>query len=244
MNLTFTGDVTVQKDGLTVAQGSGVYTVADGSAPPPPPPAPPDYEAQYWHNLCAMLDPAAYVHVMGTVARTVPAGEEWLMVNGWNLVLNGAPFYYRRTQPMNMPAGFTFSGASATAFSYVCRPSLVSYADPKAKYFERLARRKDLPIFSLAQSVTTTGIYKAFPTDFENGLIVAADCYDAAWTILANPSTGLMNVDDEISDTVEQRVAGPMSVAFRRSVMPGIMVRGAGLSGVGSVLYLKLPLDW
>lgn len=250
MDFTISGNYTALKDGVVVATGTGNYEITDSAppppAPPPPAPPPPDNETPFWQAQTALLDPAALVQYLGTFSATVPSGEEWFLLNSWGCTAVGGTYYHRDPRPLELPSGFTLASSITNAFATVMKPGLVSYSDPKAKFLERMARLKTLPLYRLSQAVSGAGgaVYVPFPTDFENGLICGVDCFDAAWTILATSVTGLSNLMDEISDTAPQRVAGPVMLPFKRSLFPGIMVRPGGLSGVGSVLYRKLPSDW
>jgi hypothetical protein len=220
-------------------------------------------ETAYWTAKCAMLDPAAFVHLFSSsFTVTVPADKTYYIFNAWNARLgtNGGTFFHRNPiNPVPLGEGTNIQGnGTSDAFLYYCDPSLVSYADPKAKYFERIARLQVL-VLNHIYATTTAGSgasgYSPFPSDFSNGLVVMAQAFDVAWTILTNTSAvspGKCNLMDEVSDLHQWRSANGFMLPFARSVFSGIGVAAASVAGTaasyiagnGSCLYYKLPSDW
>lgn len=220
-------------------------------------------ELAYWTAQCAMLDPAAFVHLFSSsFTVTVPSGKTYYVFNAWNAQLgtNGGTIFHRNPiKPIPLGEGTNIKGnGTSDAFLYYCDPSLVSYADPKAKYFERMARLQVL-VCNHIYATTTAGSsalgYTPFPSDFSNGLIVMAQAFDVAWTLLTNTSAvtpGKCNLMDEVSDLHQWRSANGLMLPFARSVYSGIGVApssvagtaGSYIAGSGSCLYYKLPSDW
>lgn len=122
-------------------------------------------------------------------------------------------------------------------------------------------RLKELPLYSIS-TISNLGDpiqqqYDAyFPTDFENGLIVAIHAFDGAWVGLSDFTTHSLNLMNEISDTHQIRFRNIILLPFKRSIHPGIRSRNARIDGqfadglqsdlasVCTVLYYKLPPDW
>lgn len=223
-------------------------------------------EFEYWTAQAAMLDPAAMVYISGAAfAFTVPAAKTYYLLNAWNARLGstGPTFFQRDPRlPMPMAAGFNMQGnGTAGAFAYYCDPSLVSggakYADPKGLYFERLARLKHLQLhvfgvtMAAGQAQGTTASF-TFPTDFTNALLAAANCFDMAWVALGAAGGNIINLNDEVSDDHQQRVASSLMVPFARATFGGIVSRGSNVAGSAtttiagnsSVALYKLPSDW
>jgi hypothetical protein len=224
-------------------------------------------ERAYWQEKAAMLDPRAFVHVLdANFDVTVPAGERWWLFNAWHARMgdDGGDFYLRNpARPMLMPEGLNLQGTGwSNAFIYYCRPALVIGSDPrydndpKGLYFERLAR---LPGFVLNEiyAATTAGSSSQspktpFPSDFDYGLVVAAQAHDTAWAILANASAGLCNLMNEVSDAHQWRSAEAFMLPFDRTIFTHMQtnsttVAGSGTSyidGTAALMYYKLPLDW
>lgn len=234
--------------GTTITAGAGSSLSAD--------------ELAYWQAKCAMLDPAAFVHLFSSSFDvTVPSSKTYYIFNAWNARLgtNGGTFFHRNPGvPVALGEGTNIKGnGTSDAFLYYCDPSLVSYTDPKAKYFERLARLQVLVCNHIYTETAATSAlaYTPFPSDFSNGLVVMAQAHDVAWTILTNTSAvtpGKCNLMNEVSDQHQWRSAEGLLLPFARSVFSGIgcapmTVSGSGttwVAGNGSCMYYKLPSDW
>jgi hypothetical protein len=222
-------------------------------------------EEEHWHKLAALLDPDAYVYAIGAAwSITVPANKVYYLVSAWRARLGstGNDFYLRDPrQPMPMLPGFNLqSNGHASAHYYYCDPSLVTYADPKEKYFERLASLVDLQQYILGATMASgqaqgTTASATFPTDFTNGLLLAAQSFDVAWVALGAAGGNILNLDDEISDDHQNRVAGgmmPFLLPFKRTTFAGIVTRGGNTAGTAtttiagnaSISYVKTPVGW
>lgn len=222
-----------------------------------------------WKDRCALLDPAAFAIYTGAAfSFTVPAGEVWYLLNAWHVrTTGGGTTWYHRSLDVNralmLPTGATVqSDGNASAFAYVCKPSLVtggaSYADPIDLYFTRLNTLRSLTPYEVAASISSgsaagTSATTAFPTDFTNGLITHLSCMDVAWLILTNGSGNASNTFMEISDDHQQRIAEALLCPFLRTTFTSIQVRAASISGdavqtslagAGVLRYYKLPAGW
>lgn len=224
-------------------------------------------ETLWWRDLAALLDPAAYEWIEGSnLTETVPSDETWYLVSAWYLVGPGTRGWFHRhgdihealplspdTALTTWTAGTSPGPSGATSFMYLCKPSLVvdgdsRYADdPRALYFDRIRAIGELEQFEVGVTDTgTSGAETAFPTDFDNGLVIHASTHDVAWTILSNVAddAGLI-LQDEISDSDRVRFASRVLLPFVRADFPSVRIRGANLSeGRSVVRYLKLPEGW
>lgn len=225
-------------------------------------------EFEYWQHMAALLDPAAYVLQKGNGwSVTVPTGEVFYLMNAWNarFAATGQTFWCRKPNVFEatlLPAGTTIEDngvGGEGGMAYYCRPSLVlsdtRYRDPRSLYFERIQRRKSLPVFQV-HNVWSGGTQSAgtlFPDDFDHGMITLAYVHDGSWTITANAagSAGHCNLMNEVSDFHQWRAAESMLFPFKRVDHPRIESSGASVSGVGrdlpgngGVFYHKLPADW
>jgi hypothetical protein len=203
-------------------------------------------EEEYWLNKAAQLDPAAYVTYIGAAwDQTVPAGETWFALNivGRNGA-SGAPIIHRDPRhPFELAEGTNIqSEGNSYNLLHVCKPSLVSalpaYADPKALYYERLAKLKHMQqYFQKAVPSTANASFTGivlFPECFTYGLVTSIDVFKASWAGLVPPpaSTVALNLVSEISDDHEQRIAhGGMFLPFERSVLPRFGVKGGNQAG-------------
>jgi hypothetical protein len=224
-------------------------------------------EEEHWHKLAALLDPDAYVYVNGSsFTFTVPANKVFYLVSAWQARLGstGNTFFLRDPrQPMPMLPGFNLQGnGTSGAHAYYCDPSLVSYADPKEKYFERLASLVDLQQYVLGATISAGAAHGTlasafFPTDFTNGLLLAAQSFDVSWVTLGTAGSAVINLDDEISDDHQNRAAGGMMhflLPFKRTTFDGIRTRGGNVAGAtsatttiagnASISYVKTPVGW
>jgi hypothetical protein len=212
-----------------------------------------------------MLDPDAYTYAIGSGwSMTVPTDEEYILISAWQARLGstGPTLMHRdpRTR-MRMASGFNLqSNGHASAHAYYIDPTAVSYADPKAKYFERLARMKDLMQYAIGVTVASgqaqgTLGSATFPTDFTNGLLLGCQAFDVAWVCLGAGGSNILNLDSEISDDHSLRFAGGFGddpIPFVRATFVGIVARGANLAGTATTtiagnasgIYMKLPSDW
>jgi hypothetical protein len=245
------------------SDGSGVVNTTTAS-----------YEHEYWQHKAAMLDPAAYqftsVPTNGAgYTQTVPAGETWYLLNGFYITINGgANSYFQRVPNVDSAVPLTagtvigFHAASSFGYAYICKPSLVTagarYADPRALYFERMHRMGTLTQYAISSAVASGAAYAtqsitAFPADFTNGLCVGYSIFDVSWGGLENPGVGTLNLNNEISDDHQLRIAERVVLPFARGTFPNFKVRGASVSGAaattciagnGQIIYIKLPADW
>jgi hypothetical protein len=218
-------------------------------------------EQQWWADQAALLDPLAYETLNGAGwKRTVPAGEAWYLVAAGSLdwgagMMTGyvRPFDVRTS--VMLPAGTKIGAAPGqSAAAHICRPALVSsgprYEDPRALYFERLARLRSLPITEVVGTVADgaphgTTAHVDLPADFDFGMVVGASVYDAAWVTLNG-----WNMLDEVNNDHSVRFARGLLAPFPRSSMPFLLMCGGArdgmpastvLSGQGTVLFQKLP---
>lgn len=216
-------------------------------------------EVAYWQDQAALLDPDAYVLFHGnTESETVPAGERWYLVNGWNLKATGqGTTWYHRPADVNralmLPEGTTIEtsepGGGSIAFMYICQPSLVAGSDaryttdPRALYFDRLIKMGELAQHRLGSTATGSGqVGDAFPGDFTDGLIVHVSVHDVAWMILLNTGgDGASNLHNEISDSSRIRWAEPLVMPFKRTTFPETLIQGVSQGeGRATLSYLKL----
>lgn len=218
-------------------------------------------EVNYWSDMAALLDPAAYVTKIGTSqTHTVGAGERDYLMNGWYLQASGggSSWFHRPCNiwdAMPLVAGQTITtdASNAGSLMYVCQPSLVTGADarytsdPRGLFFTRLMTIPTLTVYQIGATRTDGSTSTvAFPTDFTNGLVLHTSTHDLAWTIMLHSSgAGGMNTHDEIGDSSPIRFASPTLFPFVRTTFPNIKVQGVSLSeGRGTVTYVKLPGGW
>jgi hypothetical protein len=217
-------------------------------------------ETQFWQDQAALLDPLAYEHVFATsTTRTVPGGERYYLLNGWQLDDGSSGLWYHRPADVNraliIPSGESvITSSSAGSFMWLCKPSLVTGSDaryttdPRGLYFDRLAQLGTLTTYRLAGSATGAGSTAVtFPTDFTYGMVVHVSVHDVAWMIMTDSgaSNGLSNTHNEISDTHGIRWAEPLLFPFTRTTMPKMLIQGVSLgSGRASTKYIKLPGGW
>lgn len=210
-------------------------------------------EFTYYLNKAALLDPAAYElkdkpTLGASWTETVPSDETWFLVNGWYLLINsGADAYFQRVAdvdvavPLAPGTTLAFSTLAAGAFAYLCKPSLVSsgaaYANPKQLYYSRLARLWLLPQTLISATVAAGSAFgtqasTAFPADFDNGMLLGYSIQDTAWAGLEVPGTLTMNMNWEVSDDHEVRLAQRLMCPFVRATFPNWKTRGANPVGV------------
>lgn len=216
-------------------------------------------EIEYWQDQAALLDPLAYEHVYATsTTRTVPGGERYYLLNGWQLDDGSSGLWYHRPADVDralmIPDGGTVvTSSSSGSFMWLCKPSLVTGSDarytddPRALYFERIQRLGDLARYRLTGSATGSGTTAAtFPTDFDYGMAVHVSAHDVAWLIMTDASgNGMSNTHNEISDSHGFRWAEPTLFPFTRTTMPKILIQGVSIgSGRAAITYVKLPGDW
>lgn len=226
-------------------------------------------EKAYWKDQAALLDPGAYTLYEGdSFSVTVPAGETWFAINLWHVVV-GSTYIFQRVcdinRPVILPAGTTIAAdGSQFALAYICKPSEVEgdstwySANPRKLYYDRLESLKELTLHSLAVTIDSGEIWgtiesTAFPTDFDDGLVVLASAHDVAWLTLDSGTAG-MNLQNEISDDHQMRFAEAIMVPFQRATFANIKARAANVSGdtndfssmagKAAVYYFKLPADW
>lgn len=215
-------------------------------------------EETFWQQRAALLDPAAYVWTLGSAA-TVTATEPWFLVNGWNVaaMTSGARWFHRSLDvdlAMPLKAGVTLTHAAvAQAYTYVCKPELVTGADsrytsdPRALYFDRITQLATLTQYHLGAAATgSSSVTATFPTDFTDGFLVAVSAMDVAWvTLYDSTEVAGLNTLGEVSDTSAIRFAEKVFVPFDRTVFPKILVQGVSIAaGAGNVVYCKLPGGW
>lgn len=215
-------------------------------------------EVSYWQDQAALLDPDAYEFVIGTSqSRTVPGGENWYAVTGWFVQATGGglswfarPTHVRNARPLSEGTTIVTSATEANSSMYLCKPALVTgsdarySSDPRGLYFERLRKiASTLTQYQIGGVDTgTSGTTVAFPSDFTDGLLIHCAQQDIAWmTLLETGGAGAFGGLNEISDTDPVRFAEPNLVPFKRTTVPNVHVRGAGLAGGrGTFTYLKL----
>lgn len=224
-------------------------------------------EFMYWRDRAAALDPAAYLLFkdLDNWIVTVPADETWYTADLWWVKINDCNSFIREANAERMlmlPGGTTLSDVSGRHSSaYICQPTLVAadarYSDPKALYYDRLARLRTLPLRSISAHMLpdkNSGSHANadFPADFERGLITAVATMDVSWTVRFH-SPGGSNTFNEISDDHALRSAAATFIPFNRSVFPAIQVRSGSrlgligdksIEGWGTVHYYALPSDW
>lgn len=230
------------------------FSVTEPAPEPEPTPEPvSDAEHLYWRDRAASLDPAAYVHYRGQTV-TVPADATWYAMNLW-WVRSGASWGFLRRADANamlmLPAGTVIqaTGNSNQGFAYICQPELVvgdpRYDNPRALYYERLARLRTLPLQVLGLPTQRSGQQHAtlFPATVDRALITAVSTFDLAWTVLGSAAS--INTLNELGDGNQQiRFSEAVMIPFTRSVFDRIRVKDAGLFGQSAVWYHELPEDW
>lgn len=216
-------------------------------------------EVAFWQDQAALLDPDAYVLFLGnTESETVPGGERWYLVNGWNLKATGegTTWYHRPAdvkRALMLPEGTTIETATppdgtSTAFMYICQPSLVTgsdaryTSDPRGLYFDRIMKLATLDQERIGGTATAGSIVnEAFPATFTDGMIVHASVHDVAWMILWDGSDGLSNLHNEISDSTRIRWAEPLLMPFKRTTFPNTAIQGVSLAeGRATLSYVVL----
>ena len=223
-----------------------------------------DEEKAYWLDKWALLDPSLLTLEIGqSWSLTVPSGEYRYVLGSWNIKINdGGRMEIRNPfRPFLLPGGATIAatGASSGAHALILNPFVATPpANPKKAYYDRLKRLKELQLFSISTSSDSgdpLGNFDAlFPTDFENGLVVAIHVFDGAWVGLSDFTTHTLNLQNEISDSHQIRLGNIMYLPFKRSIHSGIRSHNARVDGapggnsdlasVCTVLYYKLPPDW
>lgn len=235
---------------------------------PPPPPIPPvlgESENTFWADKAAMMDPNSYIYASGVF--NITENSATYLLNGWQLTQGGDPnnFWYHRQadienallipagtpiQHVGSPAGYNFNWG----YAYYSKPDLVNsdprYEDGRELYYQRLEKLKTLTPRALKVKITQghsavqaqnagTNV-AAFPTDFENGLLVHFSTMDGSWAVLESntavtaplsPSYHILNLADELDDVRSVRFTGAIMIPFKRSKFPTMRI------GFGSVFY-------
>lgn len=251
-------------DGFLILTTRGGTEINAGQALGGPGIPPSASEVAYWQDQAALLDPDAYEYVQGaSFTRTVPSGETWYMVNGWQLLpsAGGGPYWFHRPADVNralsLPEDTEINGSTnPNAFAYICKPSLVVSGDdrytdnPKELYFSRMRRlQSELERFQIGAAATGSGttlgvgqIQVDFPTDFTRGFVVQTSAHDVAWAIM---QPGGLNTHNEISDDDPFRWAEPTPFPFLLADFDSILIQGCGSAdGCATMTYVKLPSDW
>jgi hypothetical protein len=220
-------------------------------------------ETDFWQDMAATLDPAAYEWIEGnSISRTVPSGETWYVQEAWfvQVIEGGGVNWFHRggdaRDAFPIPAGTTLVTDASKAFAhmYLCKPSLVTGSDsryttdPRALYFNRLRRlSSELELHQIGGTQTNNATGTAtLPTDFVNGMVVHVSTHDLAWIIPYDAAEhGGIITQFEVSDTDRVRVANNVLIPFVRAAFPKIIWRGATQTeGRGTITYVKLPSDW
>jgi hypothetical protein len=216
-------------------------------------------ETTFWQDQAALLDPLAYEHVYATsTTRTVPAGERYYLVNGWQLDDGSSGLWYHRPADVNraliIPEGGTVvTSSSAGSFMWLCKPSLVTgsdaryTSDPRGLYFDRIMQLGTLTRYRMLGSATGAGTTAAtFPVDFTYGMSVHVSAHDVAWLIMTDGSgNGMSNTQNEISDSHGFRWADTVIFPFTQATMPKVLIQGVSIgTGRAAMTYVKLPGGW
>lgn len=210
-------------------------------------------EQQFYADKAALLDPACCIYHSANAAFSITESEPVYLLNCWQATLPSVPgvaYFHRKLDVENavlIPPGYAlgYSGAPAPTFAYVyyAKPSLVQASDarytddPKALYYDRLARLRTLPLYqqwgASSQNQTAQWIQdhgyntSAFPADFERGLIAQVSTHNVAWMTLqkngANPQQILATMD-ELDDIRPARFTSKVLAPFNRSTFPNLFV--------------------
>ena len=218
-------------------------------------------EFLHWTNMYKFLSPQAYTAVAGANKTwTVPTGCVWYAINVWQARINGARFDHRRLniyEMVELPSGTQIKTNSNPGSMVYCDPSSVPdpVGNPRDAFYARLAALSCIPLDAISAAIPAgmspnSQTAASFPAGFSYGMIRGVSTYDLAWTVLVPTGT---NTHHEISDKHQIRFAGPLLCPFNPSVMTGIVVQAANISGNGSdlsiagegtVMYQKLPAGW
>jgi hypothetical protein len=232
-------------------------------------------EQEYYADLAALLDPACYHYLSGASwSVTVPAGEIWYGLNIWNAKLPGGStcLFHRDADaqsPMPMPAGMSYTSADPQAFILYARPLDVQATDarylddPRALYFERLAKLQAIPMLSLTVNraagtpfATNSQKYinNGYP-NFAKGIVRQWQLHDGSWMCMLGPGTNIINTQMERNDKYPIRKTGAVLFPFMTSMFCGLWLNNGSegdytvngpqtYNGYGAMHYQVLPADW
>lgn len=217
-------------------------------------------ELEHWQLRAALLDPLAYTLLNGSGATTtVPVGETWYVVSGWQVDAGAATLFQRKPDVLTenfftLTSGETLTlEANAGAHVYICKPATVIAADsryttdPRGLYYGRRRQLDEATQHNLGHTnAGTTSLTTTFPTDFTYGAVVHATAHDVAWVGLEEVgATHALNLNNEISDSDPIRFAERICLPFARATFPKMKSRGAASAqGSANVRYVKLPSGW
>lgn len=134
-------DATGTPSATTYLRGDGSWGTPSGGS------SPSADELAYWNVKAALLDPAALApHYYDTFDVTL-TNPLWV-VNAWQCQIDARSnnrFDVRvppilDMMPLVLPTGTRIQGTGTASSLFGIDPTLVSYADPKAKFFERMGR--------------------------------------------------------------------------------------------------------
>jgi len=204
--------------------------------------------SSYAKYLAALLEPDAIEAVLkDAFSYTVGLSETKLLLASWQTRLASNGRFEQRNPQFAFPMrNVTLVGTAANSTAIVLNPSKVTYTNPWAVYYDRLASIYELP----TRLVTITAVSQIIP--FLPGpygsVITQVTCFNLAWIIGKVHTTYGFNLWDEESDSAPQRIGDSLMLACSKSSIAEIESSSAGTSTngnpEGSVAFVILPSNW
>jgi hypothetical protein len=163
----------------------------------------------------------------------------------------------------------SYTSADPQAFILYARPLDVQATDarylddPRALYFERLAKLQAIPMLSLTVNraagtpfATNSQKYinNGYP-NFAKGIVRQWQLHDGSWMCMLGPGTNIINTQMERNDKYPIRKTGAVLFPFMTSMFCGLWLNNGSegdytvngpqtYNGYGAMHYQVLPADW
>lgn len=229
------GDVQEISLGTNLSLSGTTLNASGGSSP----------NRDYFKYLALQMEPLAIEEAqVGTFTYTLSAGTPKLLLASYYTKLGSSGRMELRNprHPLILNTGLSLVGLDSSSLAALADPSLPSYADAEATYYERLnllASDANYPQKVLALSGTQTVNFLPGPY---GSLITQITEFDDDWIILFpyGTSTGF-NLWDEIDDSTTQRIGNGTLIPVSKNI--GCTVKESG-TGSGALVYVVLTSDW
>jgi hypothetical protein len=197
----------------------------------------------------AGLEPLAIeVLQSGTYTYAINSTTTKLVVNAYLTQLAGAGRWEIRDPRRTMPLrNVTVTGTGAGSTGIFIDPTLPTYANAQATYYDRLSSLATLPTKYL--SIGTAGTRAVFLPGPYGNIITSVNVFDATWVVIRPFGTTLgWNLHDEVGDAASEAInfAHPTLIPVSKLVCWALELgtqRTAG-NAEGSITYVICPSTW
>lgn len=206
--------------------------------------------SSYAQYLAASLEPDALEAVQkDAFSYVVGASETKLLMASWQTRIGATGRMEARNPQAYVPLrGVTVTGTGTGSGALVIDPTVATYADPWATYYDRRERIHELQ----TRVIPITGGGSAVPLlpGPYGAIITHVTCFNLAWTVwrAMGPNGPGFNLMDEESDTHPQRVGIGMSLPISKRTAGEFESSSAstttGGAAEGALCMVLCPSDW